>query len=248
MTEKTKKIILLGIVTVLFLAIFFFDPYPQRLIYHDFADKRPIFGILNSFDVLSNIPFVITGLWGLVFMKKYPVKTAKLSWLFCFLGVFLVGFGSGYYHYTPNNQTLIWDRLPLTVGFMGIFSALLTTCISEKWEKFILPITVIFGASSVVYWAIYDDLRFYFYVQAIPLICIPFVISLFKSNEIKNTYLGGALSLYLLAKVLEFSDDRIFGFTSNLVSGHTLKHCFAALAPLVLAYMFKARHKERMGI
>ncbi|MBT7608231.1 MAG: hypothetical protein HN576_00650 [Bacteriovoracaceae bacterium] len=55
MTEQTKKWILLAIITIFFVAIFFFEPYPQQLIYHDFADKRPLFGVNNSFDVLSNI-------------------------------------------------------------------------------------------------------------------------------------------------------------------------------------------------
>ena len=248
MKEKTKKLILLGLVTICFLAIFFFDPYPQRLIYHDFADQRPLFGIKNSFNVLSNIPFSIAGIWGFLYMKKYPVKIAWSSWLVCFMGVFLVGFGSGYYHDTPNNQTLIWDRLPLTIGFMGLFSALMTTYISEKLEKFLLPITVLFGAFSVIYWAQYDDLRFYFYVQAIPLICIPFVIALFQTQEIKKSYIGLALSFYVLAKVLEFTDDKIFNLTGGAMSGHTLKHLFAAAAPLVIAFMFKNLHHERSRV
>ena len=243
MTEQTKKFILIAIVAIFFVAIFFFDPYPQRLIYHDFADKRPLFGVNNSFDVLSNIPFSIAGLWGLIFIKKYPVKVAKASWLVLFWGVFLVGIGSAYYHFTPNNQTLIWDRLPLTIGFMGLFSALLCTYISKNLEKVILPLTVLFGFFSVVYWASFDDLRFYFYVQAIPLICIPFIIFLFKSEDFKRIYLGIALGLYVLAKIVEFSDDMIFNFTGQLISGHTLKHLFASLAPLVLAYMLKKRYQ-----
>lgn len=240
MSETSKKYFLLFIVILGFVSIFFFEPYHQRLVYHNFADKRPWFwGLQNSCDVLSNIPFTIVGIVGLIFLKKYPVKLAFTSWLFLFIGVALVGIGSAYYHENPNNQTLVWDRLPLTVGFMGLLSALLTTYVEQKYEKIFLAITVSLGIFSVLYWAKYDDLRIYFYVQAIPLAIIPFILVLFRKNEFKSAYLGIALFFYLLAKYVEFNDYQIFGITNGFVSGHTLKHLFASLSPLTIAFMLR---------
>ncbi|MBT3812899.1 MAG: hypothetical protein HOE45_04700 [Gammaproteobacteria bacterium] len=40
----------------------------------------------------------------------------------------LVAAGSSYYHWNPNNQTLVWDRLPMTICFMSLFVALLGGC------------------------------------------------------------------------------------------------------------------------
>ena len=37
-----------------------------------------------------------------------------------FLGLFLTGFGSGYYHWEPTNDTLVLDRLPMTILFAGV--------------------------------------------------------------------------------------------------------------------------------
>ena len=240
MSDKSKKGLLLAVVAIGFISIFFFEPYHQRLEYHNFADRRALlFGIRNTCDVLSNIPFSIFGFVGLLFVWKYPNTAARLSWFVGFLGVFLVGIGSAYYHYTPNNQTLIWDRLPLTIGFMGVLSAILTQCISKDLEKLFLSIFVSLGAFSVIYWANYDDLRFYFYVQAIPLVIIPFAVTLFDSSSIKKLPLIISLALYLLAKATEFSDLRIFEFTGLFISGHTIKHLLASLVPLVLALMVR---------
>jgi hypothetical protein len=30
-------------------------------------------------------------------------------------GIFLTGFGSSYYHWSPNDGTLFWDRLPMAL-------------------------------------------------------------------------------------------------------------------------------------
>lgn len=245
MNENTKKNILLVIIIGFFIGTFFLDPISQNLLYHNFVDTRPIFNITNSFDVLSNIPFIFTGLFGIYYLYKYKVESAKLSWLVFFIGVILVAPGSAYYHDTPNNQTLVWDRLPMTIGFMGLFTALLATYISPKLEKVILPISLLFGFGSVFYWAKYDDLRFYYYVQFIPLACIPLVITMFNSSEIKKGYLFGGLFFYILAKVVEHRDGVIFSLTGNMVSGHTLKHLLAAVAPLLLAWMFRVRYQEK---
>jgi hypothetical protein len=245
MTDRAKQIILLSIIIITFIATFFVTPFSQNVLYHLFADTRPILGVKNSFDVLSNIPFLFTGFMGLVFLKKYPVKVAKTSWFVFFVGIILIGPGSAYYHDTPNNQTLVWDRLPMTIGFMGLFSALIASYVSEKSEKVMLPLAVLFGLASVVYWAKYDDLRFYYYVQFIPLASIPLILAMFKSDEIKKSYLGVALLFYVLAKVVEATDVKVFAMTGGLISGHTIKHLFAAMAPVTIAYMFKSRHSER---
>ena len=39
--------------------------------------------------------------------------------------IFLTGFGSSYYQWNPNDNTLFWDRLPMTLCFMAIFAAAL---------------------------------------------------------------------------------------------------------------------------
>jgi hypothetical protein len=49
-----------------------------------------------------------------------------------FLGVFLTGIGSSYYHWDPNDDTLFWDRLPMTLGFSAILALAVEERVSEK--------------------------------------------------------------------------------------------------------------------
>lgn len=37
------------------------------------------------------------------------------GWTCFYIGVAAVGFGSAYYHLQPNDSTLVWDRLPVSL-------------------------------------------------------------------------------------------------------------------------------------
>ena len=90
----------------------------------------------------------------------------------------------------------------------------------------------------------YGDLRFYALVQFLPILLIPVIILLFKGRTNTNLYTWLVIAAYLIAKVFETYDDHIFEFTQQL-SGHTLKHLAAALAPLLfLLGLFKRKITE----
>ena len=48
---------------------------PQPQSYHVFADQRSFLGIPNFANVVSNIPFAVVGLWGLVFLLRSNART-----------------------------------------------------------------------------------------------------------------------------------------------------------------------------
>lgn len=241
--SQTWKFILLAAITVVsFCLMMTRDKISQDLFYHSFADGRTFLGIRNFFDVMSNIPFLIVGTWGVVVCLKKKKSMSFLPWLSFFVGIVLVAPGSAYYHYTPNNQTLVWDRLPMTIGFMGLFVALLAEHVHEKFEKLLIPF-ILLGFSSVIYWAYTDDLRFYFWIQFFPLICIPIILGLFPGKyQDKKSYLLLALLCYVGAKITEWKDPQIFQFLSESLSGHSIKHLLAALAPLFIGLMINRRN------
>jgi hypothetical protein len=225
------------------MAMVFVHPIAQSPEYHNFADRRVIWGIPNFFDVTTNICFMAFGLMGLIFCLNRREKVAPWSWRVLFLGVTLVAFGSGYYHWSPDNRTLLWDRLPITIGFMGLFVGLMSEHASKKFERIFLVPAVLLGLLSVVYWHYCDDLRFYIWVQCMPLLCIPVVLALFKGQFSHRIYLIIALALYGLAKIAEIYDKEFFAFTREQFSGHSLKHLLAALGPFSLYVML--RHRKR---
>ena len=218
-----------------------FDPIPQDAAYHTFADQRPYLGIPNFFDVISNIPFALVGLVGLRAAQRLGSESAKAAWFALFVGVVCVSAGSAYYHWAPNNQSLVWDRLPMTIGFMGLLVALLGEYIDVRLVKFALTPAVLVGASSVLYWHVTDDLRFYAWIQFMPLGVVAFLLICFASRFTHSWLLIVALAWYVLAKLCESYDAAIFQMLQKTVSGHTIKHLLAAAGCLTLVALLDKR-------
>ena len=212
------------------------DPIAQDTGYHQFADRRGAAGVPNFLNVASNAAFLAIGIAGIALSLNRPVHGARMSWTVLFAGAMLVAFGSGYYHWAPDNASLVWDRLPMTIGFMGLFVALLSEHISERLEKLLLVPALAVGAASVAWWHYADDLRLYAWVQFMPLVILSLLVVLFPGRYTHRGFLLYGLACYLLAKVAEALDRQTFEATAGMVSGHTLKHLLAALA-LFFAYL-----------
>lgn len=220
------------------LAVMMFQsPFGQDPNYHAFADSRPMLGVPNFGDVASNLAFLLVGLAGLWFCLQRDLGPLRNAWFVMFAGIAIVGVASSYYHWTPNDETLVWDRMSLTVGFMGLFVALLGEYIGERFRILLIP-AVILGVASVLYWHWFDDLRVYYWVQMVPLLIVPFVMLLFRPRYSHQWLILAGAVLYGLAKLTERGDKVIFAISAETVSGHTLKHllagggCFAILAAL----------------
>jgi hypothetical protein len=223
------------------------QPFGQDPKYHDFADRRVLFGIPNFFDVMSNLPFLFVGIAGVRGCLRNGFGALRSAWTALFTGVALVSIGSAYYHWDPNNETLVWDRLPMTIGFMGLLVALWGEYVSENIGKFLLIPAVLLGSCSVLYWHWFDDLRFYYWIQLIPLLIIPVVMMLFRSRYSHQWLLLVALACYLFAKGAEVHDREIFILTQGLFSGHALKHLLAALGCFAILGMLKTRRLVHCG-
>ncbi|CAB5093211.1 Expressed protein precursor [Olavius algarvensis associated proteobacterium Delta 3] len=217
------------------------DPIAQNTAYHSFADTRELFGIPNFFDVITNLPFLIVGLVGVWFCLRAQVGAIRRAWIVLFFGVGLVSVGSAYYHWNPNNGTLVWDRLPMTIGFMGLFVALLGEYLGNRIAVLLLFPAVALGLATVVYWHFTDDLRPYLWVQLAPLLTIPAVMILFRSGYSHQWLLIVALGWYVLAKVTEAYDVAIFLNTQELLSGHSIKHLLAAAGSYSILVMLQRR-------
>src|SRR5512136_726729 len=89
--------------------------------YHDFADARPWLGLPHAFNVLSNLPFLVIGTLGLRHLVRTGAdRPVALPYGLFFVGVLLTSFGSAWYHLDPRDATLVWDRLPIALGFAGL--------------------------------------------------------------------------------------------------------------------------------
>jgi Ceramidase len=209
-------------------------PIPQDQSYHQFADQRAIFGIPNFWNVVSNLPFLAVGAAGL---WRFPNDPATIV---LFLGIFLTGIGSSYYHWNPNDLTLFWDRLPMTLAFAAILALVVAERVNARAGAILLWPALAIGLFSLLLWLWTDDLRLYFWVQFFPGLALLLLFLLYPPKYTGTYYWIVAAGLYALAKVFEFSDHAIFS-VGYLLSGHTLKHLTAAAACFAILRYFETR-------
>ena len=237
---RVVALVLLAAGPLLWLLVGHGQPILQDRGYHVFADARSCLGVANFGNVASNLLFLLTGLTGMRHTLVHPTGAAT-SWQFFFAGVALVFVGSAYYHLAPNDDTLVWDRLPMTVAFMGLFAALLSEHLGRHLEMALLIPALLVGAGSVFWWQFSGDLRIYIWVQAMPLLLIPYVIAAFAGQYDRRRYLLYGVGCYVLAKIAESLDFEIYSATASAISGHSAKHLLAAMAVFCVLRMLQTR-------
>jgi hypothetical protein len=240
------------VVAAALLALFLFSaPLPQDLAYHDFADQRTILGVGNFGNVMSNLPFLVVGLAGTWFVLRHShavcLPGLEVAYLVFFSGIFLTAFGSAYYHLAPGNESLVWDRLTMTIGFAGLFSVIVGEFVSPRIGRAAVIPLLLAGVLSVEYWGWTEaagagDLRLYAVYQFLPMMLIPVILWLYKPAIGSAKYFWIMLLFYVLAKVAESLDGQLFA-AGGLISGHSLKHIFAAMTPATFLYALAERRQ-----
>jgi hypothetical protein len=244
---RRRHAILLTAVLAMVTVAALVPPIPQPPAYHLAADQRACAAVPNCANVLSNVPFVIIGLLGLVATRHLGTESRLVNpwvrwpYVALFGGVTLTGFGSAYYHLSPDNARLVWDRLPMTLGFMGLVTALLAERVSVRLGRWLFAPLLAVGAISVLYWYWTEthgagDLRIYGLVQFGSLFTVVLLLVLYPARQPGTRYLVAGLAAYAVAKVFELADAAVFA-AGGIVSGHTLKHLAAAVGAACLVAM-----------
>ena len=252
MSWQTMLLLAVGLAVVITVA--FSDPVAQDPLYHQFIDQRSFVGVPNFLNVVSNLPFLCVAAWGLVFVARHGdavVPGMKIAWMVFFTGIALTTFGSGYYHLRPGNESLVLDRLPMTIGFMSLVAIVVAEYGSERVGKAILLPLLLTGFASVMYWSYTEslgvgDLRPYAIVQFLPILLVPITLLIFPSRSDLGRYIWLMIGFYLAAKLFELFDDDIYA-AGELVSGHSIKHVVASLAPASLLYGIAQRLRGGHG-
>ena len=161
------------------------------------------------------------------------------------IGVLLTGAGSCYYHLEPNNETLFWDRLPMTISFMSLIAAQIVDRVDVRAGLLALVPMLLVGVASVVYWIVTErqgrgNVMPYAVLQAYSVIVLLQLAALHPSRYTHGNAIFAVFAGYVLAKVFEHFDREIFEWT-GAVSGHTLKHVAAGVAGLPVVWMLWRR-------
>jgi hypothetical protein len=231
--QKRSTLIFLAVMAASLAGLLLMPPIPQDQSYHSFADQRTLLGVPHFWNVVSNLPFIAVGAVGLRRSHRDPATFV------IFLGIFLTGFGSSYYHWNPSDSTLFWDRLPMTLCFMAILAVVVEERISARLGAALLWPLLAIGLLSLLLWRFTGDLRLYGWVQFFPCLALPLLLLLLPPKYTGTFYWLIAALLYTLAKLFELADHAVH--SSFILSGHTIKHLFGAAACFAILRYFQTR-------
>ena len=249
MSSSTKTLILLVVAALSIIVVGFVDPVPQDPQYHQFADQRNYFDIPNTLNVTSNLFFAVVGIMGLfrLWIRRSLVVIESIAIVYAtfFTALLAIAPGSAYYHWMPDNQSLVWDRLAITVAFMSFFTIIIAERLSLILAKKVFLPLIVVGVLSIAYWHFSElagsgDLRPYGLVQYLPMLMIPMVLLMFDAKYSHDRAIWWFLGWYLIAKIFEVFDDQVFAWIP-IISGHSLKHVAAAIGCLI--YLRYLQHR-----
>ena len=242
---------MIAICVVAIITVFLLPRIAQDPLYHQFADQNSWLRIPNTFNVLTNLLFGwagVVGLYRLTWENALHIETRiYLAYAGFFLGLVFIAIGSTYYHWSPDNQTLSWDRLPMTITFMSFLTILIAERLSVPMAKMLFPALLASGVASIAYWHFSElagngDLRPYVLVQFLPILLTPFILLMFDSGYNRNADLWWFLAWIVISKACEILDVEIYNWLS-IVSGHSLKHITAGIGCLVFLRHLQLRSR-----
>ena len=237
--------------------------------YHAFADQRTLWGLPFAMDVLSNQPFALLGVWGLVRLRTTHTPPARragfaalvpcdaqrpLAALF-FSGLLLTALCSAYYHLQPNDAGLAVDRMGMLAAFAGLLGLAAADRISARTGQWTAAAVLALGPIAVGVWAITGNLLPWSVLQGGGMVL---VVCLALRRPLVGAWgvpLAAVIAWYALAKLLELGDHQVLAMAHGFISGHTLKHIAAAMAawPVIAvmqngAYPTQARTWSRKAV
>jgi len=234
LTERER--LLAALIALLALCAAALPFIPQDASFHLFADTRHWDGIPNAQNVLSNLPFALAGVVGLLLMARgrllLPNRAFAANGALFFTGLIATAACSGWYHAAPEGHSLALDRMGMVLAFAGAFGMLAAERVSPRAGWALGLLALVAGPASVLWWNATGDLAPYVVVQFGGMGLL--LLTALFWHEPGETRWGVMLALYALAKVLEIYDYEIFAWSGHLVAGHALKHLVAAATALAV--------------
>ncbi|KAH1109874.1 hypothetical protein GLYMA_04G051500v4 [Glycine max] len=242
--------------------IFFTPRIPRSPKHHQFVDMRNLLdspGVPNTLNVMTNFPFLVVGVLGLVLALEEGVFNISSqgevwTWALFYAGIAGVAFGSAYYHLKPDDHRVLWDTLPMMVAFSSLLSSLVVERLGQRIGLCCMFALNLAAFLCVIYERIYNDVRFCMMFQLTLPLAIPVIAVLYRSKYTHSRYWFFSTGIYLLAKFEGATDRKLYHVNNYIISGHSLEHLCLALIPILLSVMLINRelkfqrlvdHKDR---
>lgn len=221
----------------------------QAPTFHAYADDRTLLGVANAMDTLSSVFLLVVGLLGLRFLWRelraggsmhFMVREEMAAYFLLFGAVALTGIGSAFYHLAPDDARLLWDRLPMSLAFAAMLSSTIAERIRPGAGLRLLAPLALLSTASVVFWRVTGELLPYAIAQYGSIAAILFIVVRFRSRYSHAGWAIAVVAAYVVAKIAEAFDAWIYAI-GHFISGHSLKHLFAAAAIWLVLDMLRRR-------
>jgi 1-acyl-sn-glycerol-3-phosphate acyltransferase len=247
-----REKVLIAFLLLLTLISAFSPPLAELAGYVHFADQREVLGLPRAMDVLSNLPFLLAGLYGLFVLRR--VKTLDratsvkpLATVF-FTGLIVTAMGSAWFHLQPLAAgRLAIDRFGMLVAFSGLIGLSSALKVSLRSGIALAFFTAISGAISIQISVATGNALPWALVQFGGLALVIGLATTRPNQNLPTLHLWWVVVVYATAKAFEMADQAVFDWTQHLVSGHSLKHIVASLAAWPVIAFFKDHQCRTQG-
>lgn len=216
----TRSVVLSFILPAALAAIALIFPISLPLSYHDFADQTVVHGLKPFGDTVSNVAFLLAGVYVWARARSTPERVLAVS-------LIATCIGSWFYHLSPGDTRLLVDRLPMAPAFAAMGAIALYADDEQPALLFTATFSSLFAIAAA--YALATGNQAFWIVSQVYVLLI--VLSAALRPEMRLAAIA-AFILYAAAKLTETYDHQLHHVT-GFVSGHTLKHLLAGLAPIV---------------
>ncbi|NMG04627.1 hypothetical protein [Azoarcus taiwanensis] len=228
-------------------AMLLWPALPQDPAYHAFASRTsPGIDLAN---VLTNVTYLLAGSLGWIVIGRGALFESGFERLLArifFAALFATGLGSAWYHHAPDNLSLFWDRLPLSVVLVSVTALMIAERTHvDRAGSALVVVWLFVGPLAVIYWHLTEtfatgDLRPYLALHAMLIVVPPLAFLLPARYTHTKGYLI-ALTLYLFGYLGDRLDHQIYALTGEFVSGHNIKHVATGAAAAMVAWTMSKR-------
>lgn len=214
-----------------------FDPY-------EFACDGSCFGIPHFWNVVTNLPYLLVGAWGLgiLWRRRLWGHPSFHDWTDFWIWTALVCVGSGAYHWVLQPWGLALDRIAICGVIASLAAHVAQVGLGLRPSRRRSLVFLVVAQATVLIWALGGTAWAYGVLQLLGgLAVLAVVLCAWRRGRLPTSPAPILLFLgaYALAKVVELLDRPICELSGRL-GGHPLKHLVSAAGLACLVAMMRA--------
>jgi hypothetical protein len=211
---------------------------------HHFVDEGTWLGVPNGLNVLSHVPLIPIGLWGIWRVSRLP-SNERLRWIWgwFFLCQMLATLGGMFYHLAPGDSAFIWDQVPKSAACSLFAFAFLAERIDRRFgESPAIAAALIASLLGGIWW-LYSlhhegvgDLRPLIWLEMLPVLLVATGAWTLRGHLLsRQDWMRSQIS-FAVAQTVDWTDGTVFELTHHAIGGHSVRHLALAACVGWVAY------------